>query len=200
MVRRIFAQRKVLDLYQKMDVIQFPIQPDKLLPYLPHRCRILTYKEMAEAAGCSPNDVALMCKSNSGATHYDIENNRYLILYNETMNQGRILWTLCHEIGHICLDHLETIECMEIANKDGREPYDQYESEADYFAWNLIAPMPIMREMGIRSTAEIRVKFGLSTQAAALQFDRYTKWCQSHIKTAWENHMLREFHAKYVRQ
>ncbi len=207
MVRKVFAQRKVLNIYQNMDIIQFPIQPDKLLPYLPHRCRILTYKEMAEAAGCSHNDVALMCKSSSGATHYDIEKNRYLILYNETMNQGRILWTICHEIGHICLDHfplfnhhLETIDCMEIANNEGREPYDQYEREADYFAWNLIAPLPIMKEMGIRSTAEIRTKFGLSTQATAFQFDRYTKWCQRHIKSAWENKMLREFHTKYVRQ
>lgn len=200
MVRRIFAQRKVLEIYQKMDTIQFPIQPDKLLPYVPCRCRILTYNEMAKAVGCSKEDVALMCKSSSGATHYDIENDRYLILYNESMNQGRILWTLCHEIGHICLDHLETIDCAEIANNDGREPYDQYESEADYFAWNLIAPMPIMRAMGIRTASEIKAKFGLSTQAAALQFDRYTKWCQGHIKTAWENNLLREFHTKYVKQ
>lgn len=200
MVRRIFAQRKVLEIYQKMDTIQFPIQPDKLLQYVPCRCRILTYNEMAKAVGCSKEAVALMCKSSSGATHYDIENDRYLILYNESMNQGRILWTLCHEIGHICLDHLETIDCAEIANNDGREPYDQYESEADYFAWNLIAPMPIMRAMGIRTASEIKAKFGLSTQAAALQFDRYAKWCQSHIKTAWENKLLREFNMKYVKQ
>lgn len=200
MVRRIFAQRKVLELYQKMDAIQFPIQPDKLLPCVPYRCRILTYQEMAKAAACSKEDVAVMCKSRAGATHYDIENNRYLILYNESMIQGRILWTLCHEIGHICLNHLQAIDCAEIANNDGQEPYDQYESEADYFAWNLISPLPIMREMSIRSASEIKTRFGLSTQAAALQYDRYVKWCQSHIKTSWENNMLREFHAKYLRQ
>lgn len=199
MVRGVFVQRKVLEIYQKMDAIHFPIQPDELLQYVPHHCRILTYKEMAAAAGCSKDDIILMCKSSSGATHYDIENNRYLILYNESMNQGRILWTICHEIGHICLNHLETIDCAEIANNDGREPYDQYEKEADYFAWNLIAPLPIMRDMGIRSVSEIRTTFGMSTQAAALQFDRYTKWCHSHIKTSWENHLLREFHMKYVK-
>ncbi len=200
MVRRVFVQRKVLELYQKMDAIQFPIQTNKLLTYIPYRCRILTYQEMAAVANCSKEDVAIMCKSSSGATHYDIENDRYLILYNESMNQGRILWTLCHETGHICLGHLQTIDCAEIANNDGQEPYNQYESEADYFAWNLIAPLPIMREMSIRSASEIKAKFGLSTQAAALQYDRYVKWCQGHIKTSWENNILREFHGKFIRQ
>lgn len=196
MVRSVFVQRKVLELYQKMDAIQFPIRPNELLLFIPYRCRILTYQEMADIAACSKKDIALMCASNAGATHYDIENDRYLILYNEAMNQGRILWTLCHEIGHICLNHLQTIDCAKIANNDGQEPYNQYESEADYFAWNLIAPLPIMREIGIRSASEIKAQFGLSTQAAALQYDRYAKWCQGHIKTSWENNMLREFHAK----
>lgn len=61
----------------------------------------------------------------------------------------------------------------------------------------MIAPLPIMREMGIRTVTEIQTVFGLSSQAAALQYDRYTKWCRSHIKTAWENNMLREFRTKH---
>ena len=197
MVRTAFIQRKVLELYQLMDTISYPIQPQKIIPCIPKSCRILTYQTMAELNRCSIRDIAIMCKSNSGATHHDVEQNRYLILYNASMNQGRILWTLCHEVGHICIGHLETIEEAEIAYTDWREPYDQFESEADYFAWNMIAPLPIMREMGIRTVTEIQTVFGLSFQAAALQYDRYTKWCRSHIKTAWENNMLREFRTKH---
>lgn len=197
MVRTVFVQRNVLELYQRMDTITYPIQPKKILPYVPKSCRMLTYQQIAKLNRCSLQDVAVMCKSNSGATHLDTEQNRYLILYNASMNQGRVLWTICHEIGHICIGHLETIEEAEIAYTDWREPYNQFESEADYFAWNLIAPLPIMREMGIRTTGEIQAIFGLSSQAAALHFDRYVKWCRSHIKTAWENNMLREFRYKY---
>ena len=141
---------------------------------------------------------AVLCKSNSGATHYDPDTNRYLILYNAEMNAGRIRWTLAHEIGHIYIGHLEVIEGAEIAYNEQRGFYDQFESEADYFAWNLLAPLPILREMGIRSASEIKATYGLSNQAAALQFDRYTKWCRSHVKTAWENGMLRIFRSKYM--
>lgn len=197
MIRTVFIQRKVLELYQRMDTITYPIQPEMLVPYLTQNCRILTYQKMAELNHCSIQDIAIMCKSSSGATHYDREKDRYLILYNASMNSGRILWTICHEIGHICAGHLEKLGEAEIAYTDGQEPYSQFESEADYFAWNLIAPLPIMREMSIHSAAEIQSTYGLSSQATALQFDRYTKWCRGHIKTSWENNMLREFRRKY---
>lgn len=198
MIRNVFIQRKVLELYQSMDAVSYPINPEIILPCIPKNCRILSYQEMAKVVGCSVHDIAVLCKSSSGATHYDIDANRYLILYNADMNTGRIRWTLAHEIGHIYIGHLEVIEGAEIAYNEQRGFYDQFESEADYFAWNLLAPLPIMREMGIRSASEIRATYGLSTQAAALQYDRYTKWCRSHIKTAWENGMLRVFRSKYM--
>lgn len=197
MIRNVFVQRKVLELYQQMDTISYPIQPELILPCVPKSCRMLTYQKTAEVAGCTVQDIAILCKSNSGATHYDPDSNRYLILYNASMNQGRVLWTLAHEIGHICIGHLEAIEAAEIAYTEQRDSYDQFESEADYFAWNFLAPLPVMREMGIRSEAEIRTTYGFSVQAAALQYDRYTKWCRSHIKTAWENKILCEFRHKF---
>lgn len=197
MVRTVFVQQKVLEIYRLMDKISYPIQPEKIISSMRKNCRIMSYQTMAKLNRCSIRDIAVMCKSNSGATHYDIEKDRYLILYNEAMNQGRVLWTICHEIGHICIGHLETIEEADIAYTDWREPYNQFESEADYFAWNMIAPLPIIREIGVHTAGEIQSTFGLSSQAAALHFDRYTKWCRSHIKTAWENNMLREFRYKY---
>ena len=98
--------------------------------------------------------------------------------------------------GNLVNEIKEVIEDAEIAYTESRDFYDQFESEADYFAWNLLAPLPIMREMGIHSAAEIKSVYGLSTQAAALHFDRYTKWCKGHIKTSWENGMLRAFRMK----
>lgn len=198
MVRNVFVQRKVLEIYQRMDTISYPIQPETLLPCVLQNCRIMSYQKTAEVAGCSVQDVAVLCKSNSGATHFDPELNRYLILYNAAMNAGRVRWTLGHEIGHICIGHLKTIGEAEIACTEQRDFYSQFESEADYFAWNLLAPLPILREMGISSVDELKAVCGLSTQAAALQYDRYVKWCRSHIKTSWENGMLRAYREKNV--
>ena len=82
-MRSVFVQRKVLELYQNMDSVSYPIQPELLLQCIPKSCRILSYQEMAEVTGCTVQDVAVLCKSNSGATHYDPDTNRYLILsYN----------------------------------------------------------------------------------------------------------------------
>ena len=148
-MRSVFVQRKVLELYQDMDSVSYPIQPELLLQCIPKSCRILSYQEMAEVTGCTVQDVAVLCKSNSGATHYDPDTNRYLILYNAEMNAGRIRWTLAHEIGHIYIGHLEVIEEAEIAYNEQRGFYDQFESEADYFAWNLLAPLPILREISV---------------------------------------------------
>ena len=199
MVRSVFIQHKVLELYRGMDTISYPIHPETILPYVPKSCRAMTYQKTAEVAGCDVQDIVLLCKSNSGATHYDIDQNRYLILYNADMGAGRVRWTIGHEIGHICLGHLEAIEEAEIAYTEQRESYNQFESEADCLAWNLLAPLPIMREMGIRSVEEVKTTYGLSNQASALQYDRYVKWCRGHIKTAWENNLLRVFRSKYVR-
>ena len=196
-IRKVFAQQKVLELYQKMSSIEYPIWPDNLLQLLPGDCRILTYQKMAEVSQCTIQDIKSMCNSVSGATHYETNTNRYLILYNGDMNPGRILWTKCHEIGHIIMGHLQLIEASLISHMDEIAPYSQFEAEADYFAWNLLAPMPILREMDIQTEEEIRQVYGLSTQAAALHFHRYTRWCKSHIKTAWENNMLREFRHKF---
>lgn len=197
MIRTVYIQRKVLDIYQRMDTITYPVQPLTVIPHLTQHCRALSYQNMAKLNKCSIQDIAVMCKSNSGATHYDTEQNRYLILYNSAMNQGRVRWTISHEIGHICIGHLEMIEEVAIACSEWREPYDQFESEADYFVWNFIAPLPIMREMGIRTVQQVQTVYGLSSQAAALHYDRYLKWCRSHIKTAWESNMLREFRHKF---
>ena len=198
-IRKVFAQQKVLELYQQMSNIEYPIRPDSLLQFLPGDCRILTYQKMAEVSQCTIQDIESMCNSTSGATHYDINTDRYLILYNGSMNSGRILWTKCHEIGHIAMGHLQLLEAGLLSHMEEIAPYPQFEAEADYFTWNLLAPMPILREMSIQTEEEIRRIYGLSTQAAALHHNRYTKWCKSHIKTAWENNMLREFRNKYVK-
>lgn len=58
-MRSVFVQRKVLELYQDMDSVSYPIQPELLLQCIPKSCRILSYQEMAEVTGCTVQDVAV---------------------------------------------------------------------------------------------------------------------------------------------
>lgn len=196
MIRRAFAQQKVLELYQKAQTIQYPLDPYAFLKHLPIECRMMTYQELSEVSGCSTRDIAVLCGSYAGATHFDLPRQRCLILYNGDAIPGRKLWTQCHEIGHICMEHAEIAGAEGIAHGEAREQYQQMEQEADYFAWNLIAPLPVMREVGIKSAHETKLVFGLSTQAACLHYERFLKWQRSHVKTAWENKMLRLFREK----
>ena len=197
MIRSVFVQRRVLELYRTLDVLTYPIDPSEVLDQLPCACRIMSYSDVAKASHGSVQEVISMCNSNTGATHFDAGRRQYLIMYNDAQNLGRIRWTKAHEIGHIILGHFDAMQNQCIAEGETREFARQFEQEADYFAWNLIAPLPIMREMHIDSIEQTRCTFGLSAQAAALHFDRYVKWSRSHVKTAWENNMLREFRCKY---
>lgn len=63
MVRSVFIQRKVLELYGRMDTISYPIQPETLLPCVPQSCCVMSYQKTAEVAGCSVQDIAFFAKA-----------------------------------------------------------------------------------------------------------------------------------------
>ena len=104
MIRYPFIYNQVLQIYRDMDKISFPIEPDTIISRLTN-CRMRTYKQFAETNGCSIRDVILLCESKSGCTHYDVANNRYLILWNSDSSgnnvEGRKRWTKAHELGHV---------------------------------------------------------------------------------------------------
>lgn len=200
MIRKAFIQKRVLSIYQQSDPIQYPLRPETVLPLVSTNTRMMTYQELADITQSTVREIALLCRSYDGATHFDTAGNRFLILYNENDVPGRVRWTQFHEIGHICLGHFDTLNTTEIASGESMDQQRQaLDMEADYFAWNMMAPLPILREMHIQSAKEIEQTFGMSAQAAALQFDRYLKWCRGHIKTAWENEMLRAFRQNHTK-
>lgn len=195
MIRKIYVQQRVLELYRKMPGIRYPIDPIEIEPYLPVKCRFLSYEKMAEVSHSTIEEVAALCGSHSGASHYDTEKEHCLILFQDSENKGRVRWTQSHEIGHVCLGHLQLKEYGR-SIKQPNAYSKQMEEEADFFAWNLLAPLPIMREMNIETIEETQMVFGLSFQAAALHFARYQKWLENHRKTAWENDILAEYRKK----
>lgn len=185
MVRQTFAAREVALMYKRMDRISYPLDMKAALRLTDKKARVMTYRQMAVACKRPVQDIEEMCRSSTGATYKDLKSGRYLILYNDDMNEGRIRWTLAHELGHICLGHLGTMGEHRERYMDRRDyRYEEFEREADFFAWNLLAPLPVMAEMGVSSPEDVREIFGLSRQAAAIQYDRLRRWKRREIEEA----------------
>lgn len=195
MIRYPYIYNQVLQLYRQMGSVTFPIEPGNIISSLSN-CRILTYDKFAEINQCTIRDVIMLCESKSGCTHYDIANDRYLILWNDDHSEnnveGRRRWTKAHELGHVILKHLPLVaEPMLAENGFNNLTAPEFEAEADQFAATLLCPMPLFQMLGVTSPSDIKKVFGLSTEASVHRWDEYLKWQKYRRKTAWENDMRR---------
>ena len=188
MIRYAYICNQVLQLYRSLPTINFPIDPRYFFNQM-NNCRIMPYTTFAKVNSCSINEVMELCESESGCTHYDITNDRYLVLFNgSTSNNnvvGRIRWTLAHELGHV--PYLAEPRIAENNFNNLSDP--ELEAEADYFAALLLCPMPLYDQLHIQSASDIQKVFGLSWEASDVRWREYLKWKRSHRKTAWENDM-----------
>lgn len=193
MIRYAYICNQVLQLYRSLPSINFPMNPRLFFDQI-ENCRVMSYSKFAKINSCSLKEVLAMCESESGCTHYDVTNNRYLVLINgSTANNnviGRIRWTMTHELGHVKLNHLPYLAEPRIAENNFNNLSDpELEGEADYFAALLLCPMPLYEQLHIQSASDIQNIFGLSNEAAVVRWNEYLKWKRNHRKTAWENDM-----------
>lgn len=200
MIRWSYINNQVLNLYNKMDTISFPINPKEIIKLIPD-CRYMSYQKMADITNSTVQDVIELCESNSGCTHYDVSQRRYLILCNQSLddnNSGRQRWTCGHEIGHIVCNHhvlsaydkLSENSLLHVSNQE-------YEAEADYFSGSLLAPFPLFDLLHVQSPIDVQNVFGLSTEASIYRYKKYLRWKSTRVKTAWENDMIRNFKSKF---
>lgn len=84
------------------------------------------------------------------------------VMYNDACNQGRILFSLAHEIGHIALGHV------------GEVP--EFEDAADSFAGYLLAPCIMIDHYHCQTFNDVMNHFGLSTAAANIAWQNYRRW------------------------
>ena len=135
---------KIAHEFTEQNIVEFPIDPFELIKKF--GWKLLTYQEMARKEGCTVRDIS-DCFGNDG---YSIFNGkRYCIAYNSQIgSNGRIRFTLMHEIGHIILGHLKDFEVTSaFSNKLSKEEYKILENEANCFARNVLAPAPLIRDL-----------------------------------------------------
>lgn len=202
MVRYNYINNLVLNIYGMLPKILFPLDIKSIISYLPN-CRYMSYQDFAKINSCSIEDVIQICESNSGCTHYDIMQNRHLILCNQSTqnnnNIGRQRWTCGHEIGHVVCNH-HAMSAYEKLSENSLLQIDnsEYEMEADYFAATILAPFPLFKLLDIKSSIDIQNIFGLSTEASLYRYKQYLNWLKTKVKTSWENDMIRLYRQKNI--
>lgn len=192
-MRDTLVKEKLLWLYTKMDRIQYPICPKSLLALMPKRTVLETYQTVSKKTGTSVLEVAKAFRSMYGFVQYDPEIDCCLILYNADGNSREELWTICHELGHISLWHFDLIRRPDWESK----LYPIIEPEADYFANHLMAPFPVMLEMGIRDAGEVREVYGMTEAAAERHFAEFQRWLRNHPLNDADRELIRLFREKY---
>lgn len=202
MIRYTYINNLVLQVYSMLPKIIFPLNLQEVIKLIPN-CRYMSYQKFSEINNCSINDVIQICESESGCTHYDILQDRYLILCNQSTynnnNFGRQLWTCSHEIGHIlCKHHFTSAYSKLSENGFILTTNSEFESEADYFAATILSPFPLYKCFYIQSPIDIQNIFGLSTEASIYRYKEYLKWKKYHRKTAWENDIINIYKQKSI--
>lgn len=118
------------------------------------------------------------------------ENDKYIILINESHSIGRKSFTIAHELGHYFLhrDLLEQdnelVSYIKSNNKDcpalarGNAAYNQREREANEFAAKLLMPEKefIEKCQEANSIEEVAQYFGVSVQAASVRANILGGW------------------------
>lgn len=158
--RRAWAVREAAALLAREDVRRLPVDPAALLRA--RGCRLMTYRQAAQrlSAEATAADIIALYGTADAFTAVMPQAGRALVVYNDEVDSGqRSAFSLCHELGHLQLDHFAFPEAALTAEQ--RRVLDQ---EANVFAANLLAPVAVMDQLRRPFRATDRHLFGLSRQ------------------------------------
>lgn len=143
---------KVLEVFTVCEIHEFPVNCTEILKH--YGFRLLTYSEI------QLSDAELYAI----AKEYSDDAFKYgnIICYNNSGPEGRIRFSLMHELGHFVLNHKETSQ--------------ENEDEADYFASCILAPRVAIHKTLCRTADAIHDTFGLSYAASNRALTDYKKW------------------------
>lgn len=161
------VKQDVVDMFEECDIHTYPIDCFEIarkLHYVLRPYSTLSSEDLLEAYQIDPDGYSRV-EENPETGMF-----QYVIYYNDfSGNEGRIRWTIFHEIGHVYRGHHD--------NPDDSNSEIE-EAEADLFAKYAIAPLPLIRKIGCTSPEEIQDTFNTSHEAATYIQDYYRKRIQ----------------------
>lgn len=124
--------------------VTIPVNPLEVLQSF--SCRVYTYQELAEQCDMRVSDVCDEFDSDDGGLWYNTKTQEYIVAYNHSVcPEGRIRWTLAHELGHIALGHLEDFPQTRLSNFTVTpEELKVLDQEANKFASEVLAPTVLL--------------------------------------------------------
>ncbi len=108
------------------------------------------------------------------AMYVSVYGKRYIFYNDKISNEGRLRFTIAHEIGHHILGHISSgyriiPVCAERSKKAKRTTI---ESEANIFASRLLAPSIVLHTLDATTPEDIVKLCGMSYQAATYRSER----------------------------
>lgn len=104
----------------------------------------------------------------------------------------RVRFSIAHELGHIVLNHLTDFEQPDSFSILNSNAYRVLEREADMFAAELLAPTPLLKEMGLLDAGNIQRVCGISESAADITISDLH--LDLNVSETDRNAVLRKFH------
>ena len=161
------VMQTALQVLQHSGVRRLPIDLFAIVDFVPNLV-CCPYSRLAEKNRLTVREVCALLGSDFGAYAHNPSSSRHVIYYNDrTENTGLMRFTLAHELGHFFLFHMHA--------KSG-VPYAVLESEVNFFARNLMAPVPLVdgilhKELTPAEAVQVLMdRFGLSEEAAATRY------------------------------
>lgn len=158
--------------------------------------KIETYSWFAKLNKISISEVIEITNSDSGCCWYLTNKNKYLILYNDLIdNPCHNRWTLAHELGHYLLKHNEICDTAILGrNSLSEKEYTIYEKEANAFARELLAPLNVICNiLNNFSILDIMNLCDLSYEASSYIFNYIKNGLQMGISYACETRTTKLF-------
>ncbi len=161
-----FVYEKACEFLLMNRIDSLPLNPFEIIRQ--NHWGLVTYSELCTLVQgkVSVSDIALTCQSTDGFTVYN--GNNYCIAYNDTISvKSRVYFTLMHEVGHIICGHF-----------DGRgatlqsEEYHLFETEANFFASNVLAPSAVVTACKFNSPQLLHCACGISFEAAKVRLQQ----------------------------
>lgn len=169
---------------------KLPIDPYQIIK--DNKWALTTYGQLEQENNCPRRILKQIYED--GFTEFNGRN--YSIAYDEKIRSlGRIRLTLMHEIGHIYLNHF--VDFKQTSISKGFLSDDEYavlESEAYYFAKNILAPLTVLDKLQIKTSSMIYRITGLSSEASGYRLDDLNKWKSTHKNNNYDFAVLSLFH------
>ena len=131
---------------------------------------MMSYSDVLANPGWFPDNLAGRLQMNPVLT---LSYPAFCIVYRDDLaDPDRLRFPLCHELGHIFMNHYRDYpEQME----EGRIPNSGLEAEADAFARNLLAPVPVVDVIRYNRPKQARGSvFGLPRNTWIARLDALT--------------------------